>query len=163
MTSAIKIDQHVLTRLLLDHYPSDDDNDLVHGPGGPRLKLDAVHAAWVARFLAREALSRYRIAESLGEGKVGRRVVTDITRQLLEDLDDWCGTPPPRRWPFPLPGRLRALDVFTFAAHMQSLALDKGPLQQAYQAVADAGFERGLKMLGTATAKRTEAREALAV
>lgn len=146
MTSTHRFDQQIVSRLILGFYPADDDDgDLVHGPGGPRAS-GVLQAGHMARFLAREALTRYRITQALGDAKSAAGSVTVIGQQLRQDFDDWCGTRPPI-WPIPRRRIPQAMDVLTFAAHLQELALQDGPLQSAYQSVADAGFERGIAML----------------
>lgn len=148
MKSESRFDQLAVARLVLGFYPSDDDGgDLVHGPGGPRARDPGIlQAGTVARFLAREALTRYRITQALGGEKAAAGGISAIRQQLLEDFDAWCGTRP-GKWPWPRPRKLAPIDLLVFAAHLQQLALQDGPLQTAYQSVADAGFERGMAML----------------
>lgn len=126
-------------------HAADDDSDSVRGTDGSHPRdAGIVQAARMARFLARQAQTRYRITRMMGDGNGAAVSAVAIGRQLQADFEDWCGTSL-GRWP--RPRTLAPMDVLVFAAHLQQLALQEGPLQSAYQSVADAGFDRAMAML----------------
>jgi len=65
------------------------------------------------------------------------------TKSFLMEIDDWCGTGWPRRWPPPPPRRGEELDIVglqlgaAFAASQLAAAYDGGEMQEAFGAAAN--------------------------
>ncbi|MDX2007555.1 MAG: hypothetical protein SFU83_20135 [Meiothermus sp.] len=65
---------------------------------------------------------------------------------FLDDLDDWCGTKPPRKFP-PRPKGLRDLMISTVIHALSERISDEG-LRQKTQDLAGDLYKAGLKQMG---------------
>jgi hypothetical protein len=71
---------------------------------------------------------------------------------LREVVDDWCGTRPPRPWPWPPHPRRESLfgeELIVAAAQFGRIAevTSGNPLQEDFAAAANQLFEAGVKQL----------------
>lgn len=118
-------------RLLADLLPArhvaDDDNP-------------ASRPASMARYLVREADSRFRILQRLYDGAVPACIRTQIREQLLADVCIWSDSPV-GRGPWPRSSELTRGDLLAFATELQRLA-GNGLLQSVLQDVAEIVFSR---------------------
>lgn len=117
--------------------------DAAFGPGPQPWRL--VRAA---RSLIEHAIAQHQWAQVLTGGQATEAIV----RQVHEVVDDWCGTVPFRRWPFPWPTPDRgssSLELLLAGAQFQRAAdaLGEHDLQRAFAGAADALFETGLRRL----------------
>jgi len=81
---------------------------------------------------------------AIGQGEGG-------TRSFLSDIDDWCGTGWPRRWPFPPPKGLDRDDLTSLllgagvaAAHIAA-GYEDGPMRETFEAAANQLFDTAIK------------------
>lgn len=77
---------------------------------------------------------------AIGQGEGG-------TRAFLSDIDDWCGTGWPRRWPFPPPKGLdreatvsMLLGAGVAAAHIAA-GYEDGPMREVFEKAANQLFD----------------------
>jgi hypothetical protein len=102
----------------------------------------------------RYTLEQQQLAESIGAGD---RAIESAHTTIQRFVDDFCGTPPRLRWPFPWPppkwweldDELGPIDVLVAGAqfHRIAEAMPKNPLATDFDAGADKLFDAGLQQL----------------
>lgn len=118
----------LLAGLLPARHVADDDNP-------------ASRPATMARYLVREADSRFRILQRLYDGAVPACIRTQIRDQLLADVRIWTDSPV-GRGPWPRSSELTRDDLLAFATELQRLADEDGVLQAEVHDVADSVLSR---------------------
>lgn len=116
----------------------------------PPLRRSAV----AARTVIAQALTAQESAETLAPDG-GERALGRIQGKVAALVDEWCGTRPPRPYPWPWGPVLRGTDEFSAAdllvagAQFQKAAgtLEDNALRQAFQDAADRLLERGAARL----------------
>lgn len=90
--------------------------------------------------------SQYKMAELFAGTDQSERMVATVRLQLIEDIDDWCGTRP-KKWLFPFPRG--PLDLLIAGAEFQRMAdsFPESPLQNDFAEAADRLVQTGLKLL----------------
>ncbi|WP_420114217.1 hypothetical protein [Pseudactinotalea sp.] len=80
---------------------------------------------------------------AIGQGEGG-------TRSFMIDIDDWCGTGWPRKWPWPPPKSLGRDDLASLqlgagiaAAHLAA-GYEGGPMQELFEAAATQLFDTAI-------------------
>jgi hypothetical protein len=152
----------------LNGYPS-DDSPMPHGPWDPVIRrvLDRVATSvrgphpepWRAVTLNPQPLPpRIAFAASFAEEIVDRAALLQEaggragSGYVTRFIDDYCGTPPRRRWPFPWPpkdDRINPLDLVTIGVTFQNLARTlenedlAGQISKAGGALVDRGAAGG--------------------
>lgn len=97
---------------------------------------DDFNAERVAHYAIRETRLRLRMAQVIGLGGGEQGHAASVGESLLRDFDDWRADRP-SQWPWPRPRQLHAQYLLDFAAVLRRAASIRGPLQRAFQAVAD--------------------------
>jgi hypothetical protein len=97
-------------------------------------------------------VAQFQWAQVTSASEPPEAIARGIARQVGEVVDDWCATPPRRRWPLPWPppvAELRPLDLLLAGAQFQRAAnaLDEHPLHDGFEAAADQLFAAGLERL----------------
>jgi hypothetical protein len=108
--------------------------------------------AHVARALIEQAVAQHQLAQLLASDEGTERSVRRIGQQISRTVEEWCGTPPGPRWPFPWPppfGELGAIDLLLAGMQFQRAAdaLGDHPLQRELGAAADHLMQTGLQRL----------------
>lgn len=99
----------------------------------------------MARYLVREADSRFRILQRLYDGSVPACIRSQIRDQLLADVRIWTDSPV-GRGPWPRSSELSRGDLLAFATELQRLAGDGGSLQPVLHEVAEIVFSRAMSL-----------------
>jgi hypothetical protein len=115
-------------------------------------------AALVARISVARALSLHESAQALADDG-GERAFRMIQRNVSTLVDDWCGTRPPRPFPWPWGPILRSTekleptDLLVAGAqfHKAAQELVGNPLQEVFNDAAGRLFETGLARLEAET------------
>lgn len=102
---------------------------------------DMAQPVWMARYLVREADSRFRILQRLYDGAVPACIGAQIRDQLLADVSAWSDSPI-GRGPWPRTSELTRGDLLAFATELQRLAGEGSALQPMLQEVADSLLAR---------------------
>lgn len=147
--------------------PRDDDPG-PWGPIGPIIRTirqiehllgpfpEPWRLALTARSMIEQAVAQHQWAQVLAGEEGAERSVRVIGRQLRETVNDWCGTPPGPRWPFPWPppfARLGPVDLLLAGLQFQraAAALGDHPLRDEVGAAADQLMRTALERLDSST------------
>ncbi len=167
----ITLSSKALAKLVERHMMTMPEEEAERGPSGPpgpedlgpdpfeMLRLNPQplpplrRSAVAARTAIARALASHESAEALAPDG-GERALGRIQGTVSDLVDDWCGTRPPRPYPWPwgpvLGGtdELRPSDLLVAGAQFQKAAesLEGNALQQTFQEAAD-------RLLGTGAAR----------
>jgi hypothetical protein len=168
----ITLSSKALATLVERHMPTTPEEEAERGPSGPpgpdfggpgpfeMLRLNPQplpplsRSALAARTAIVRALASQESAELLGNDDRARAVAR-IEGTVSELIDDWCGTRPPRPFPWPWGPVLRGTEKLSSSEllvagtqfHKAAEVLEDSPLRQAFQEAADRLFETGAARL----------------
>ena len=168
----IRLSSKALAKLVERHMPTTPEEEAERGPSGPpgpdyggpgpfeMLRLNPQplpplsRSALAARTAIAQALTSQESAELLRNDETGRAVAR-IQGTVSDLIDDWCGTRPPRPFPWPWGPVLRGTeeltssDLLVAGAQFQKAAevLEGSALGQTFQDAADRLFETGAARL----------------
>lgn len=100
----------------------------------------------IAHYAIRETRLRLRMTQMLGTCVLDEFRAASLGESLLADFDHWRGDRP-SLWPWPRPQHLQPQDLLDFAAVLRRAATMRGPLQQAFRAVAEHAHACGLQQI----------------
>jgi hypothetical protein len=168
----IRLSSRALAKLVERHMMTMPEEEAERGPSGPPgpdyggpdpfepLRLNPQprpslrRSALAARTAIARALASHESAEALADDG-GDRAVGRIQGRVSDLVEDWCGTRPPRPYPWPWGPVLRGTDELTPAdllvagAQFQKAAeaLEGHSLRQMFQDAADRLLEQGAARL----------------
>ena len=169
----IRLSSSALARLVERHMMTMPEEEGERGPSGPpgpeslgpgpfddmlRLNPQPLPPLWRSALAARTAIARALGSQEAAEAFAtdgGERALGRIQGKVSELVDDWCGTRPPRPFPWPWGPVLRGTDelsssdLLVAGAQFQKAAevLEGGALRQTFQDAADRLFQTGAARL----------------